>query len=422
MGYLKKIACLAALVILPKLAFSAGWIYRPVINIQTGKPDLITPLSTSTVQGGSNVTVSTNTDGSITVSATGGGGSGPNGSINNANQYSAAYYSVTGSSNVISGLTPGTSGQVLTTGGGTVAPFWSTVTSGGTGSPVAVTTGSLSGYVGPATSTSVAAIVFDSSTVAGQLIGAATYFYRMNPSSVTLQGNTFNGASQLVQTNGSTQLPAISGALLINLNASSFTSGTLPAAQLPALTGDVTSSAGSAATTAAATQANIRTFTSSITVSGGGGVIVNSVSANSLTISTATGGIFQVSVSSALARAPSDFLLTVSSQDATMGFGFQNNSHFVSSGTTPSMGTCGTSPSVDGTDLAGVVTVGGGVVTSCAMTFGSSFGRTPVCVVATNSTAVTADIGSISSSAVTFGFSATLGGGTIWYICVGNKG
>jgi hypothetical protein len=46
-------------------------------------------------------------------------------------------------------------------------------------------------------------------------------------SNVTLQGNTFNGASQLVQLNASTQLPAISGVNLTNLNASNVTSGTL---------------------------------------------------------------------------------------------------------------------------------------------------------------------------------------------------
>src|SRR6266567_6423506 len=43
-------------------------------------------------------------------------------------------------------------------------------------------------------------------------------------SNVTLQGNTFNGASQLVQLNVSTQLPAVSGALLTNLNGSNVTS------------------------------------------------------------------------------------------------------------------------------------------------------------------------------------------------------
>ncbi|HEX7260017.1 MAG TPA: hypothetical protein VF272_03760, partial [Candidatus Saccharimonadia bacterium] len=45
---------------------------------------------------------------------------------------------------------------------------------------------------------------------------------------VTLQGNSFNGANQLVQLNASTQLPAVSGTNLTNLNASSVSSGTLP--------------------------------------------------------------------------------------------------------------------------------------------------------------------------------------------------
>jgi hypothetical protein len=49
---------------------------------------------------------------------------------------------------------------------------------------------------------------------------------------ITTQGNTFNGASQLVQLNGSTQLPAISGALLTTLNASNIASGTIADARL----------------------------------------------------------------------------------------------------------------------------------------------------------------------------------------------
>ena len=49
---------------------------------------------------------------------------------------------------------------------------------------------------------------------------------------VTVQGNTFNGANQLLQLNGSTQIPAVSGALLTNLNASNIASGTLADARL----------------------------------------------------------------------------------------------------------------------------------------------------------------------------------------------
>lgn len=49
---------------------------------------------------------------------------------------------------------------------------------------------------------------------------------------VTVQGNTFNGANQLVQLNASTQLPALSGVNLTNLNASNIASGTLNDARL----------------------------------------------------------------------------------------------------------------------------------------------------------------------------------------------
>ena len=49
---------------------------------------------------------------------------------------------------------------------------------------------------------------------------------------VTLQGNTFNGASQLVQLNPSGDLPALSGVNLTNLNASNIAAGTLNDARL----------------------------------------------------------------------------------------------------------------------------------------------------------------------------------------------
>ncbi len=50
--------------------------------------------------------------------------------------------------------------------------------------------------------------------------------------SVTLQGNSFNAASQLVQLNASGELPALSGVNLTNLNASNLASGTVADARL----------------------------------------------------------------------------------------------------------------------------------------------------------------------------------------------
>jgi hypothetical protein len=51
---------------------------------------------------------------------------------------------------------------------------------------------------------------------------------------VTLQGNSFNAASKLVQLDGSAKLPAVDGSQLTLLNASNLASGTLPDARLSA--------------------------------------------------------------------------------------------------------------------------------------------------------------------------------------------
>lgn len=51
---------------------------------------------------------------------------------------------------------------------------------------------------------------------------------------VTLQGNAFNGASQLVKTDSLGYLPSINGSLVTNLTATNITSGTLPDGRLSA--------------------------------------------------------------------------------------------------------------------------------------------------------------------------------------------
>lgn len=162
---------------------------------------------------------------------------------------------------------------------------------------------------------------------------------------------------------------------------------------------------------------------SSFTVAGIQGLTVTGATTGPLvTVSSAPNGVALVQVSSTPASVATDFMLTVSSQNGTPTFAVKYDGDLVSSGTTPGMGTCGTSPSVLGTDTAGVITIGGGVVTSCTMNWANTKGSIPVCVMSTNSTAVTGDITTTSTSSITFGFSATLGGGTINYLCFGNKG
>lgn len=81
---------------------------------------------------------------------------------------------------------------------------------------------------------------------------------------------------------------------------------------------------------------------------------------------------------------------------------------------------CGTLPSVSGSDNAGVITVGSGVQTSCTLSFATKWTVAPVCTESDNSVAVTGDISSVTTSSVTFSFSASLGSGLIYYTCMGN--
>ena len=162
---------------------------------------------------------------------------------------------------------------------------------------------------------------------------------------------------------------------------------------------------------------------SSVTITTGG--LFDTATGNTASyiaaFSTSSAGVPLVSISTQPAVLPSDYELSLTSAATpVLTFGIQADGHVVSSGTAPSMGTCGSSPSVIGTDMQGAITVGGGVVTSCTLNFANAWANAPVCVESDNSVSVTADVQSITQTAITFGFSATLsGGGTVWYHCFG---
>lgn len=115
-----------------------------------------------------------------------------------------------------------------------------------------------------------------------------------------------------------------------------------------------------------------------------------------MTIGTTTAGPFYVSVST--------------------------NGHTISNGPSPSISSCGSTPngSVIGTDQAGIITVGGGSVTGCVMTFASTYGVgcTVSCTISDSITTATPDV-TATPTTMTTGFSASIGGGTISYDCEG---
>jgi hypothetical protein len=240
--------------------------------------------------------------------------------------------------------------------------------------------------------------------------------------------------------------------------------GILAAAQFPVLTGAVTTSAGSLATTAAVLQPSIATLSaSSITITGANGLKVSNyvLVAGSENV-TGAGGItstYGVSASSVNATygvtagtaafyttSPTSSALVVQSTNNATAFSVSNSSvtagdnmllissstvgnailavntygHLISSGTTPTAGSCGTLPHIlaNSTDMAGAITWTG-AATSCAMTFANAYTVAPWSVaVSTGSTPIGV---TSATSGLTFNF-ASLTGSTITWVNIGSAG
>ena len=170
-------------------------------------------------------------------------------------------------------------------------------------------------------------------------------------------------------------------------------------------------------------------FKSSMSVNGNNGLSVQGpetiVQANSsvstlLSISTNSTGVALVSVSSVPAVNPGDYQLNIASVTGVTTFGVQYSGHVISSGTAPSVSSCGTgTPSVVGTDMAGVITTGTGSPTACTLNFVTPYVNSPVCVCSPNA-GVSCGVSSSSASSVTFTLSITET--AINFICIGEKG
>lgn len=93
------------------------------------------------------------------------------------------------------------------------------------------------------------------------------------------------------------------------------------------------------------------------------------------------------------------------------------NRHIAFTGPRPTLGACGSSPSIVGNDNVATVTIGSGIVTACTVNFAQNFVNPPVCTVAINSVAVTADVSTVTTSSVEFDFSASVGDGTLQMQC-----
>ncbi|MGI8959162.1 MAG: hypothetical protein ACR2IV_05250 [Bryobacteraceae bacterium] len=79
---------------------------------------------------------------------------------------------------------------------------------------------------------------------------------------------------------------------------------------------------------------------------------------------------------------------------------------------------CGVSPTIAGSDSAGIVVVGSGAVSSCTIPFASAFPNPPVCTANDNSAFLVLKP-SASTTALTLSAQSSFGGDSLSYICIG---
>lgn len=99
--------------------------------------------------------------------------------------------------------------------------------------------------------------------------------------------------------------------------------------------------------------------------------------------------------------------------------GSSSNGHMLFSGPSLSAGalsSCGTSPTINGTDSAGTITVGSAAGTTCVLTFANAWGTAPSCVV-TDDSAIVAIQGTTTTTTLTLTGSAALTGAKLTYHC-----
>jgi len=88
-------------------------------------------------------------------------------------------------------------------------------------------------------------------------------------------------------------------------------------------------------------------------------------------------------------------------------------------GPDPGLSSCGTTPSIVGSDYASKVTIGSGVTTSCTITFANTgFANAPACVVTGDNTAI-GYAATTTTTVLTITSSADMASDVISFICVG---
>jgi hypothetical protein len=135
---------------------------------------------------------------------------------------------------------------------------------------------------------------------------------------------------------------------------------------------------------------------------------------------------FGLNVSTLVVKAPSTTSYEASFSTATSIYhvAISTNGHILVQGSVPSISSCGSTPngSVVGNDIAGIITIGGGIsITSCILTFITPYEtNAPNCFVNDNANILFVDATTTASS-LTIRTTANFSGDTVSYFCVGRQ-
>lgn len=141
----------------------------------------------------------------------------------------------------------------------------------------------------------------------------------------------------------------------------------------------------------------------------------------SIGISTSTPwGKLAISLNSNDTATLQAFTVASSTASATTTlFRIDNIGHIYASSTNPVVSSCGTSPTLTGSDQWGEV-VPGATATTCTVTFGHSYTQAPICTVTNQSMSITSALSyTISSTALTISQAVGLAGDKLDYHCFG---
>lgn len=116
----------------------------------------------------------------------------------------------------------------------------------------------------------------------------------------------------------------------------------------------------------------------------------------------------------------SSIILSAGMQLSSPSIRIDKNAHIFTKGTAPTLSGCGTSPTVNGNDNAGAISLGAGLsVTACTVTFAATYPTVPVCTVSSGSTLAAASVSAVSQTAFSASLTLSLGGGKLYYQCQG---